>query len=447
MPPQHSAEESVPKPPTPALRPVRARLRRLPALLAALAGLSGPGHAADPVSANMLSHKFIMGYQGWFSCPGDPGADGAWGHWFDGGSPTVDMLPDMSEAAPGERCPTPLVTPGRQPIEVFSSRNPATVDRHFRWMREHGIDGVALMRFGSVLQDPASRTAFDAVLQNVRHGAEANGRVFFVFYDISGLAVPELGGIAEDWARLLAAGVTRSPAYLHHRGHPLLGVWGFGLPDRDATPAAAAALLARLRAESAAAGGVTLLGGVPAGWRTGSGDASPDAGWRAVYRSFAVLSPWSVGRYGDDASADAFRRDVIVPDLAETKRLGIDYMPVVFPGFSWTHLMGVRHEAGPSPLNEIPRRCGRFLWRQVFDAVSAGADTLFGAMFDEVDEGTAMFKTAPTAAQSAAGFLTLDADRCRLPSDWYLRLAGAAAEVLHGGRALSADLPYPIPGE
>lgn len=423
----------------------RGRLRRLATLAAALAGFSAPGHAAEPVAADTLSHKLIMGYQGWFSCPTDPGADGAWGHWFDGGSPTVDMLPDMSEAAAGERCATPLTTPGHRPVSVFSSRNPETVDRHFRWMRDYGIDGAALMRFASVLGDPEARAAFDTVLQNVRHAAEANGRVFFVFYDISGLAAADLGTIAEDWARLEQTGLTRSPAYLHHRGHPLLGVWGFGLPDREATPSAAAALIGRLRQESAGSGGVTLLGGVPAGWRTNSGDASPDPGWGAVYRSFEVLSPWSVGRYGDDASADDFRRTYIVPDLAETKRLGIDYMPVVFPGFSWTHLMHARHEAGANPLNEIPRRCGRFLWRQVFDATSAGATMLFGAMFDEVDEGTAMFKTVPTQAQSAEGFLALDADGCRLPSDWYLRLAGAATDILHGRRKPSPDLPFPLP--
>jgi len=34
-------------------------------------------------------------------------------------------------------------------------------------------------------------------------------------------------------------------------------------------------------------------------------------------------------------------------------------------------------------------------WRQVYDALGAGATMLYGAMFDEVNEGTAMFKMLP----------------------------------------------------
>jgi hypothetical protein len=121
-------------------------------------------------------------------------------------------------------------------------------------------------------------------------------------------------------------------------------------------------------------------------------------------------------------------------------------MPVVFPGFSWANLMHVRHRQA-EVRNQIPRRCGRFYWRQVFDAVEAGATMLYGAMFDEVDEGTAMFKLVPSAAAAPATpwFLTLDADGCRLPSDWYLRLAGAATAVLRRDRPLSAALPLPLP--
>ena len=111
---------------------------------------------------------------------------------------------------------------------------------------------------------------------------------------------------------------------------------------------------------------------------------------RRVYRSFDVLSPWTVGRFGDDAGADAYRA-TLAADLAAVTAAGKRYMPVVFPGFSWHNLDG-----GAS--NQIPRRGGAFYWRQVGNAVGAGATMLKTAMFDEVDEGTAMFKLAPTAA-------------------------------------------------
>jgi hypothetical protein len=87
----------------------------------------------------------------------------------------------------------------------------------------------------------------------------------------------------------------------------------------------------------------------------------------------------------------------------------------------------------------------------VWNALSAGATTLFAAMFDEVDEGTAMFKLVPLSEQvpdysAGSSFVALDADGCRLPSDWYLRLAGEAARALRGARVRSPELPLPDPG-
>jgi len=64
-------------------------------------------------------------------------------------------------------------------------------------------------------------------------------------------------------------------------------------------------------------------------------------------------------------------------------------------------------------------------------------------MFDEIDEGTAMFKLAPRRADAPVepGFVTLDADGLVLPSDWYLRLAGAGTKVLRGVQPRTAEIP------
>ena len=108
----------------------------------------------------------------------------------------------------------------------------------------------------------------------------------------------------------------------------------------------------------------------------------------------------------------------------------------MFPGFSWHNLVG-----GAS--NQIPRRGGAFYWRQVGNAVGAGATMLKTAMFDEVDEGTAMFKLAPTAAELPIGasLVPLDADGRALPSDFYLRVGGAATSLLRGDLPMSPTLP------
>ena len=72
---------------------------------------------------------------------------------------------------------------------------------------------------------------------------------------------------------------------------------------------------------------------------------------------------------------------------------------------------------------------------------------LYGAMLDEVDEGTAMFKLTETAraVPVETRFLTLDADGEAVPKDWYLRLAGEAQRVLDGAPLATQDLPFPLP--
>jgi hypothetical protein len=430
----------------------RAWRRTLAAWLAALSVLAWHGaRAGDRVDADTLTGKLIMGYQGWFVCPGDVPGLGWWG-WSIGQDPLVDMLPDTAELPASERCHTPMRDAAGRPVDLFSDISAATVQRHFAWMQQYGLDGVALQRFATVLLSPPLRQARDIVLGNVRHAAEDHGRVFFVMYDLSGLPVADLPLVAQDWARLEHDGLVRSPAYLRHRGHPLLGVWGLGGAGTPLTVADAETLLDALTHASAPYGGVTLLGGVPPHWPTGGGGAASDPGWARVWRRLGVISPWSVGRYADDAGADAFRRTVTEPEMKAARALGIDYMPVVFPGYSRFNAKHTHHQPGPAVLNLVPRRCGRFYWRQVYDALSAGATMLYGAMFDEVNEGTAMFKLLPDAARApvqgmprGASFVTLDAEGCRLPSDWYLRLAGAATAALRSGVPPSPGLPLPLP--
>jgi hypothetical protein len=256
-------------------------------------------------------------------------------------------------------------------------------------------------------------------------------------YDISGQPTNTLiSTLTNDWNYLVhTLRVTGSPRYLRHHGKPVVAIWGFGFAGRKDTPAQALEVINYFKAA-----GCTVVGGVPAYWRTLKNDAQSDPAWATAFRSFDVISPWSVGRYGDDAGADNFRRNVTVPDLADATKAGRDYMPVVFPGFSWQNLNGGK-------LNQIPRRGGEFYWHQVYNDVSAGCTMIYGAMFDEVDEGTAMFKLAPTAAQlpTQGTFVPLDVDGVKLPSDWYLRLANQAGKMLRGEIPLQSKLPISPP--
>jgi hypothetical protein len=98
-------------------------------------------------------------------------------------------------------------------------------------------------------------------------------------------------------------------------------------------------------------------------------------------------------------------------------------------------------------LNQIPRNGGAFYGRQVYNAVAAGCTMIYVAMFDEMDEGTAMLKMAPTSAQLPAQgrFVPLNIDGKTLPSDWYLRLADEASKMLRREIPLTPLMPIQPP--
>jgi hypothetical protein len=408
-------------------------LGRLAAALLLCLTLCGSLRAAPAsprvVDASTMDHKLLMGYQGWYACPGDGSPADRWMHWFRNNGPvatnaTVDLWPDVSEAGTDELFATEMSLPDGSPAKVFSSYSAKTVLRHFQWMQQYDLDGVFLQRFVRELSKPDLFAMRNRVTSNVQAGAEKYGRVFAIMYDITGQPADQVvGALTNDWNFLAhTQHVTDSPRYLRHRGRPVVAVWGFGWASRTNTPEQARTAISFFKSS-----GCTVVGGVPSFWRTLRSDAATNAEWAAVFRSLDVISPWSVGRYHDAAAVERYSRYVIARDLADARTNGYDYMPVIWPGFSWHNLMG-------NPMNQVPRRGGAFYWQQACAAVTNGCTMLYGAMFDEMDEGTAMFKLAPTRAQLPAQgeFVPLDADGVNLPSDWYLRLAGEAGKMLRG---------------
>jgi len=414
-------------------RSIFRRTIRLTMFIVAGTLLLRPWASAASVDASTLDGKMISGYQGWFACPRDSPWH-SWVHWKDAHqSATVDLLPDVSELDGSELCDSGWTAKNGKPVELFSSQNSQTVDRHFAWMENYGLDGIALQKFATTLLHSETNKVSDTVLANVRAGAEKHGRVYFLMYDLSGMPTDALALVVEDWRRLLSGGITDDHGYLRHRGHPILGVWGIGFADRDLSPEIVDVFLKELRRVSAIRGGVTLLGGVPAGWRKGEGDASANSGWSRIWPELDVISPWTVGRYHDDDSADKYRDDTLKPDFAFSQSLGLDYMPVVFPGFTWSNLMRARQQDARAIPDQIPRRCGAFYSHQLSNAVSSGAKMLYTAMFDELDEGTAIFKVAtdPDKLPSYPSFVLPDVNGCRNESDMYLKLAGRVDQMLH----------------
>jgi len=398
----------------------------------------------DSVDTTTLTGKIMCGYQGWFTCPAD-GANMGWTHWekndvFAPGNCTVDFWPDMTEADADEKFATPFRHPDNSIAYVFSSYKAKTVLRHFKWMQEYGIDGVFVQRFvADTMAGPAHLNRGDTVLLNCRQAANKYTRAYALMYDLSGLGVDKMSEVIDDFKHLVDDfGITKDSydrAYLHHNGKPVVAVWGIGFRDRLYTLDECMTLVDFLKNDTVY-GGCTVMLGLPSGWRMLSDDCLNDPKIHTIALMADIISPWSVGRFGSNnpSELDNYVSSVWVPDKLWCNAHGKDYLPVVFPGFSWHNLQGWG-------LNHIPRHGGQFLWRQYYKALHyADADMIYQAMFDEIDEGTQIFKCTNAPPVGASHFLKYDEGNGEQP-DHYLWLVGEAGKMLRGEIPQTETMP------
>ncbi|WUC55025.1 xylosidase [Streptomyces sp. NBC_00554] len=367
--------------------------------------------------------KITVGYQGWFACKGDGAPINAWWHWAPNSAQTPSPSNNGIKAWPDVRditktYPTAFGNLGNgRTASLFSSYDQQTVDAHFLWMQQYGIDTAALQRFNPNGSEGPTR---DAMAQKVRGAAEAYGRKFYVMYDVSGWTAMQ-SEIKTDWTNKMSAH-TQSSAYALQNGKPVVCIWGFGFNDDKHAFSADACLdvINWFKGQ-----GCYVIGGVPTWWRTGTGDSR--SGCSDVYHALNMISPWMVGRIGNASDADNFYTQATVPDLADCAAHGIDYQPCVLPG----------------DVAERQRAHGDFMWRQVYNMVRAGVQGIYISMYDEYNEGNQIAKTAESQAwvPTDSGLLALDEDGTACSSDYYLRLTGDGGRMLKGELALTATRP------
>lgn len=391
-----------------------------------------------PVDNSTFVGKAMFGYQGWFGHPDDNSPRPNYWHWGNMNTISMDalgveMFPDMLELGLDERYPTAYSFPSGKTAEVFSSGNRLTVHRHMKWVRDYNTDGVWVQRFISENDDKAVMNFRDSTTVFVKEGCEIYGRVFAIMYD--GIA-NRVTDIKEDWMHLVDdLGITGSDRYLNHNGLPLVALWGYTVRD-DATVDQLEELINWFTNTADPKYRASIKLGVNDNW------FNRDQRWLNAFKQVDVISPWSVGRYSSQSGYTNYINDQLTPGMNWCDANNVLFVPVIFPGFSWHNLKD------GATKNQIPRNGGNFFWMQVNGAMAKNAQSLYFAMFDEVDEGTAMFKTAENASQAPAQeyWLNLDADGYTLPSDWYLRAAGKAAETLRGNIPADPSLGTPDEG-
>jgi hypothetical protein len=389
------------------------------------------------VDAGSLRGKVMCGYQGWFRCPGD-GSKLGWIHWsrdarrIASGTLTFEMWPDMSEYSVDERFAAPGFTfTDGSPATLFSSANAATVLRHFEWMRDYGIDGAWLQHFVVDLPGGPSQERYPSRRRTLSHVAVAaaqTGRAWAITYDISGMPAEHLFQVlTDDWKKMVDDNLVAQTRYLHQDGLPVVEVWG--LYRRNPGIAMTAELAGKLIDFFHTPGPYRayLVGGGDWDWRSNA-----DPQWQECYRRLDAFMPWNVGNYSTDA--DGIKHAAVKSwsdDRQQCERNETLWIPSIYPGFSWDNL---KQKTDGS--TAIQRRGGRFYWEQFHELAQLGVDTVFVAMFDEVDEGTAIFKVtnSPPAQAHFVGYEGL-------PADWYLRLTGEGARMLHKQRPIAIEIP------
>lgn len=385
----------------------------------------------------------MAGYQGWFTAEGD-GAGRAWHHYQKSGrfkpeSTSVDFWPDVSDYS--RIYETEFKHSDGTTAYVYSPYDEESVDLHFKWMKDYGIDGVFMQRFVVEIKDPAGKNHFNKVLESALKAAAKHERAICIMYDLSGCASDDLAVIADDWAQLQVKfdlfNNKSNPTYLRHRKRPLLAIWGVGFNDgRKYSLSDVQQLVETL---NQARNKFSLMLGVPYYWRTLDNDTENNPLLHTLIKEADIIMPWAVGRY-NSGSYQEKAGAVLTGDIRWCKENNIDYVPLVFPGFSWGNLKN-----DPAQYNLIPREKGEFFWKQVAGAKLSGAQSLYLAMFDEVDEGTALFKCLRESEVPLNGnrkFIGIEDD---LESDYYLWLSGQAARWIKGENGYTDVKPMRSP--
>lgn len=381
------------------------------------------GPSLDLTDRSTLVGKVMTGYQGWFGTPNDAD-DKGWRHWgrSSGVDPspseiTVDMWPWINEYRTNDLYAAGnMVLGDGRPAYLFSSRDPETVRRHFRWMRKHNIDGAYLQRFVS-----RSSSGYygnpEFVLANVRAAANQEGRVWAIEYDVSSLEseANPLEVIQNDWNFLVNdCDILNDPRYAYENGKPVLFVWGFSL--REISLANADAVIDWLKAQN-----LYLIAGVHSSWEK-------KTDWHDHYKKYDQLLAWMEKTQND-----------LISQKNKLTELGLKILPHAWPGFSWHNLQKTVY-----PTSYTARNGGRFYWTNLYNAVSIGADQIFLGMFDEYDEGTAVMPMSdnhPDIFTSLTNSWGHYLDNEGRDPFWYLRLSGAARDMLNGLRPVSSTLP------
>jgi len=395
-----------------------------------------------------LDDGIWVGYQAWH-LTGKPNKREGWYHWFKSGE-VIDIKNFHGDQWPGSLKEYPklhdtgLRYPNGEPVMVYSSSDYETIDLHVKWMKEYGIKGLALQRQQNLIDKKSKRLWRDVILKHVMRACEKHGVYFFLMPCNNAKSEKANIGVVkrfkDDWKHLVDnLKVTESPMYAKQEGKPVIIMWGLGFENRPITPVQASEIIDFFK-NGDEKYQVYLGAGVQRGFTSENKKISA---WREVYKKVDLLKTWrTVQKVHRSEKAMKKMISGVRAEKAWCDKYNIEYMPVIFAGGSW------------HGKNHFPRNGGQYFWKQfsvVMQHIFQPREKkfIYIAMFDEIDEGTATYKTAhrPESLPDSSRMVYNNIDKNMplhlqdLPEDWYLLLANAMASILQGKKPMSSEIP------
>lgn len=389
--------------------------------------------------------KSFAGYQLWHQAGPLPQD---WSHWAYGKLPaagrgnhnieTFPYLADFRDNPNVTLYPTNFINLGNGDVtKLYNSTDKGVIDVQMNLLKRSGFDGVAIQR-NAPIGRAIKYTSTDDYYVSIKKACEETGRLFHVMYCMPSASdqnqFPEdiVEGIKRDWVFQMEQiyALTSSTAYATVNGKPVVEIWGLGYSSILVNKTQALALAQFFKSR-----GCYVIAGVPRDWRLRNEGSRTD--FADVYKAYDMVSPWTVGAYGDTTGANNYKNNYMVADKLYCDQNGMDYYPVVHAGGGWS-----QHVSGYP--NDAPRLGGKFLWKQALNCKSIGVTSMYFAMLDEYEESTNIISSAVDFFDIPFDqyFGTQSMDGIWTSPDYYSRLAGTAARMLTDVNTPS-EIPIP----
>ena len=389
---------------------------------------------------NSYDNLVMAGYRGWFSCPGD-GSDRGWANYvgrnglFQPGSCSIDLWPDVEEY---DRKYQTNFFIDKNLASVYSAYDASSVGTHFRWMREYGIDGVFIQRSVTDMKDPKSYNQLKKVWNSAIQAANLNNRAISILYDLTGMAPGDEHFVFDDLDSICAQYDIKerknNTTYLFHGGRPLVAVLVPRIKDIQNGLNEVKTVRDGFKER-----GFSILIGIPPQWlqevqppkriwgRRPQQAKALNCELYCLIKGCNIVMPWTIRSYDENTFSNY--EESVRQGMNWCRAEGVDYAPMAFPGFSKVNMN--------NDSQQIPRNGGSFFWSQLSGYIDKGAKRLYIATFDDMNDGTAIFKCA-TKAPEGVSYIESDEG---LQNDFYLHWTGQAAKALRGKIQLTQMQP------